>query len=128
MLEPVVRPSSGESAPLRTSWLTAKRLRVHGLMLGVCLWSFYIWSMSTPGLIDRRGNLKGTDFLPFYTLGALANRHDAADLYNMDVQAALAARLVPPAAGIRYLPLYPPQVSVFLGPLARLPYAVGLSV
>jgi len=33
---------------------------------------------------------------------------------------------VPAAVGIRYLPLYPPQVSIFFAPLARLPYACAL--
>jgi alpha-1,2-mannosyltransferase len=108
------------------SWITAKRLRVHGLLLALCLWSVYIWNMATPGLLDRTGNLKGTEFLHFYTLGSLARAHHSADLYNMQAQSVLAADRVPAAAGIRYLPLYPPQVSIFFAPLARLPYPCAL--
>ena len=70
----------------------------------------YIWTLSTPGLRDRNGNLKGTDFLHFYTLGTLAQEHRGADLYDMQAQAQVAAQRVPAAVGIRYLPLYPPQV------------------
>jgi hypothetical protein len=40
----------------------------------------------------------------------------------MQAQSELAAQRVPAAAGIRYLPLYPPQVSIFFAPFARLPY------
>jgi hypothetical protein len=107
-------------------WLTAKRLRAHGLMLALCLWTVYLWNIATPGLLDRFGNLKGTDFLHFYTLGSLALAHRGADLYNMDAQSQLAVERVPAAVGIRYLPLNPPQVSIFFAPFARLPYAYAL--
>ncbi|HET9304623.1 MAG TPA: glycosyltransferase family 87 protein [Candidatus Sulfotelmatobacter sp.] len=109
-------------------WLTPKRLRVHGLLLGVTLWSIYVWVLATPGWRDRNGNLKGTDFLHFYTLGTLAVEHRGSDLYDTNVQAALAASRVPDAAGIRYLPLYPPQVSIFFAPLAYLSYGWAVAV
>lgn len=109
-------------------WLTARRLRAHATILAVCLWSVYVWNLSTPGLRDRSGNLKGTDFLHLYTLGSLAAEHDGADLYDMNAQAALVARRVPSAAGLRYLPLYPPQVSIFFAPLAQLSYGWALAV
>ncbi len=107
-------------------WLTAKRLTAHGLLLAVALWSLYVWTVATPGLRDRNGNLKGTDFLHLYTLGSLARAQDGAHLYDMSYQAALAADRVPAAAGIRYLPLYPPQVSLIFVPFAAVTYAQGL--
>ena len=107
-------------------WLTAKRLRAHGTILALCLWSMYVWNLATPGLHDRNGNLKGTDFLHLYTLGSLAVQHRGGDLYDMKAQATLAAERVHEAAGIRYLPLYPPQVSMFFAPLAHLSYAWAL--
>jgi alpha-1,2-mannosyltransferase len=107
-------------------WLTGRRLRAHGTILAVCLWSLYVWNIATPGLRDRNGNLKGTDFLHLYTLGSLAIAHRGADLYDMTAQAALAAQRVPEAAGIHYLPLYPPQVSIFIAPLAYLSYGWAL--
>src|SRR6202166_745305 len=107
-------------------WLTVRRLRVYGIILGVCLWSIYLWNLAVPGLRDRNGNLKGTDFLHFYTLGSLAAAHRGADLYDMNAQAALATQRVPEAAGIRYLPLYPPQVSILFAPFARLTYGWAL--
>ena len=87
-----------------------------------------MWNIATPGLRDRAGNLKGTDFLHLYTLGSLAAAHRGSDLYDMNAQAALAAQRVPEAAGIRYLPLYPPQVSIFFAPLAHLSYGWALVV
>src|SRR5208282_1919115 len=110
------------------AWLTPNRLRAHGLLLAFSLWSVYIWNMATPGLVDRAGNLKGTDFLHFYTLGSLALTHRCAELYlyNMKAQSELAAQRVPAAAGIHYLPLYPPQVSIFFAPFAHLSYSCAL--
>ncbi|MGA7504956.1 MAG: glycosyltransferase family 87 protein [Candidatus Sulfotelmatobacter sp.] len=107
-------------------WMRARHLRAHGLILALCLWSVYVWNMSTPGLRDRVGNLKGTDFVHFYTLGLLALAHDGADLYNLSAQSKIAAARVPAAAGIHYLPLYPPQLSIFFAPLAKLSYAPAL--
>jgi hypothetical protein len=116
------------TSKMTTSLHTARRLRAHAFILALCLWSVYLWNMSTPGLIDRVGNLKGTDFLHFYTLGSLALDRRGADLYNLPAQSALLSQRVPEAAGITYLPLYPPQVSVFFAPFARLSYPSALVV
>jgi len=109
-------------------WLTTRRLRVHGLLLAVSLWSVYVWDVTAPGLRDRNGLLKGTDFLYFYTIGYIARVGHGSDLYDMNTQAALAHKLVPESAGIFYLPLYGPQVSLFFAPFARLPYACALTI
>ncbi len=122
-------PDEGLVSELKSGrWLTARRLRAHGLILALCLWLLYGWNIATPGLRDRAGNLKGTDFLHFYALGLLANSHRGADLYDMNAQAALAVRHVPESASLQYLPLYPPQVSLLFGPLARLPYGWALAI
>jgi hypothetical protein len=98
------------------------------LILGIVLWLVYLWTMATPGLRDREGNLKGTDFLHFYTLGLIAREHRGPELYDMKVQAELAAAHVPQAAGIKYLPLYPPQTSILFAPFGHLSYAHALAV
>lgn len=110
------------------NWLTPRRLRAHGTILALCLWSLYTWNLATPNLLDRNHNLKGTDFLHFYTLGLMANAHRGARLYDMNAQGVVAEQHVPEAAGIRYLPLYPPQVSILFAPLARLTYGWALIV
>jgi Glycosyltransferase family 87 len=111
-----------------TSWINRRRLRAHGTILALCLWSAYGWNVATPGLLDRNGNVKGTDFSHLYTLGSVGLAHRAVDLYDADAQAELTARRIPAAAGIRYIPMYPPQVSIFFAPLAALPYGAALVV
>jgi hypothetical protein len=111
-----------------TSWINGRRLRAHGTILALCLWAVYGWNVATPGLRDRNGNLKGTDFSHLYTLGSVALEHRGGDLYNEDAQAELTARRIPAAAGISYIPLYPPQVSIFFAPLATLPYGAALVI
>jgi hypothetical protein len=108
--------------------LTARRIRAHGILLGVVIWTIYLWTLATPTLHDRNGLLKGTDFLHFYTLGTLALEHRGADLYNMPVQSAVAAERVPEAGYLLYVPLYGPQVSLLFGPLAKMSYGVALSI
>ena len=112
--------------PQLRTWLTPRRLRVHGLLVGLVLWSVYAWIFATPGLRDRNGLLKGTDFLHYYTLGLLALEHDGADLYNMEAESALALQRVPEAGHLLYVPLYGPQVSLLFAPFATLPYAWAL--
>jgi hypothetical protein len=109
-------------------WVNARRIRGHALLLGVCLWSLYVWNLSTPGLLDRSGNLKGTDFLHFYTMGSLAAANRGADLYDIDAASAWISRHVPQAVGRRYLPLYPPQVSLLFVPFVYLPYQKALGL
>ena len=110
------------------SWLTSRRLRAHGLIVGVALWSIYIWTIATPGLRDRNGNFKGTDFLHFYILGLVSHEHRGPALYDMKTQSELAAAKVPQSAGISYLPLYPPQVSILFAPFAHLSYPRALAL
>jgi hypothetical protein len=112
----------------RSGWLNSRRLQAHGTILALCLWSLYGWNVATPSLRDRNGNLKGTDFLHLYTLGSLAAAHRGAELYDTHAQAALVAQRVPQASGLRYLPLYPPQVSIFFAPLALFSYGRALVV
>jgi len=90
------------------------------------MWSAFAWNYSVPGVLDRDGQIKGTDFIHFYTLGMLAREHRGNALYDEAAQQAVAARHIPQAAGVRYLPLYPPQVSLLFEPLAGLPYTTAL--
>ena len=109
------------------TWLTARRVRAHGLLLAICLWTVYAVQMSAPGLLDRNGLVKGTDFLHFYTLGTLASQGRGDLLYDMRAQAELTRRLVPQAPDSLYVPLYGPQVSLLFEPFARLSYGWALA-
>ena len=108
------------------AWLTSRRLRVHGLILALCLWSTYAWILSSPGLLDRNQIVKGTDFLHFYTLGSLARDHRGPQLYDMPAQTALIQQRVPQVGPIRFVPLYGPQVSLFFAPFSKPPYPWAL--
>ncbi len=119
--------SSMTAAIHPASWLTARRVRIHGLLLAVCLWTVYAVDMSTPGLRDRNGLIKGTDFLHFYTLGSLALQGRGDLLYDMWAQSAVTQKLLPEAAGSFYVPLYGPQVSLFFVPFATLSYGWALT-
>jgi hypothetical protein len=94
----------------------------------MCLAVFYAINLSTPGLRDRSGQLKGTDFIHFYVLGSLALDGQAAALYDYRAQVAHSVARVPESSGVYYLPIYGPQMSLLFAPLARLPYAWALLV
>jgi len=113
---------------LTASWLTPRRIRAHALLLAICLWTVYAIDMSTPGLRDRNGLIKGTDFLHFYTLGNIVLQKRGDLLYNIQAQAALLRKLVPEAAGNLYVPLYGPQVSLLFAPFARMSYLTALTI
>ena len=113
---------------MTASWLTPRRIRTHALLLAVCLWTVYAVVMSTPGLRDRNGLIKGTDFLHFYTLGNIALQKRGDLLYDMQVQTALLQKLVPAAAGNVYVPLYGPQVSLLFAPFTRMSYPAALTI
>src|SRR5882757_7920812 len=108
-------------------WLSANRIRIHALLLAVCLWTVYAVDMSAPGLLDRNGLVKGTDFLHFYTLGNLARQGRGDLLYDMPAQNEVTRQLLPQALDSRYVPLYGPQVSLFFAPFARLSYGWALA-
>src|ERR1700693_2738100 len=107
-------------------WLTAKRIRIHGLLLAGCLGTIYAAAMSTPGLLDRNGLAKGTDFLHFYTLGTLARQGRGDLLYDMRAQAEMTRQILPHAPASLYVPLYGPQLSLLFAPFSRLPYVWAL--
>jgi alpha-1,2-mannosyltransferase len=108
--------------------LTARRVRLHGILLAVCLWSVYAADLATPGLRDRNGLIKGTDFLHFYTLGTLVLHRQANLLYDIWGQAKLIADSLPQLAGTVFVPLYGPQVSLLFAPFAELPYLWAYAV
>jgi hypothetical protein len=124
----ICRMSTGTLLARLSSGLTERRLRVHGLLVALCLWSIYAFDLSTHGLLDRHGLVKGTDFVHFYVLGWLALQHQGTALYNTVLQATIAQQIVPGAQPLYFVALYGPQVSLLFGLLARLPYGWALVV
>ncbi len=106
--------------------LTPRRIRTHGLLLALSLWTVYAINMANPGMRDRQGLIKGADFLHFYTIGNLALNGRGDLLFDMQAQSELIRRLLPEAAGYSYVALYGPQVSLLFLPFAKLSYASSL--
>jgi hypothetical protein len=118
-------PAAG--GPRVDAWLRAERLRAHAALLALCLWGVLAAAISTPGLRDRSGLLKGTDFLQFYVAGSLVREGRADSLYDYAAHVAEGARRVPESRGTTFLPVYGPQVALFFAPLAALGYAPALA-
>jgi glycosyl transferase family 87 len=109
--------------------LTQRRLRFWGVALLVLGWGVHIHTMSTPGLIDRAGRFKGSDYTQFYVMGSLAREGRLDALY--DPAAHLdegRARIDPALALYSAYPDYGPQVAVAFAPLATLSYPVSLAL
>src|SRR5436189_6131498 len=83
------QPTDGQKFPRRSD------VRMPGITLCMCLVMIYGINVSRPGLLDRVGQLKGVDFLQFYTAGAFALRAPTAALYDQSAFADLSRRLVP---------------------------------
>lgn len=108
------------------SWLNPARIRRQVTLLAVCLWITYAVSISTPGLRDRFGTLKGADFLQFYTAGRVVLSGKVSELYHLKSFAAESVQAVPAASGVIFAPLYPPQVGLLFAPFAALSYGNAL--
>jgi hypothetical protein len=108
--------------------LTLRRIRMHGFILAVILWSVYATDLATPGKFDSFGLLKGTDFVQFYILGSLVHSGRADLLYDMHAQAEWLKQLMPRAKDIFYAPVYGPQVSLFFTPFAHFSYPRALAI
>lgn len=114
--------------PRIDAWMRPERLRAHALLLALCLWGVLAAGLTTPGLRDRSGLLKGSDFLQFYVFGSLAREGRTQALYDYSAHVALAERRVPESRGTTFLPVYGPQVALFFRPLAGLAYGPALAV
>jgi hypothetical protein len=108
------------------AWITTERLSTYAAVLAACLWGLLLTSLSTPGLLDRSGLLKGADFLQFYVSGSLLAESKPELLYDAAANRAQAERLVPESAGLTYLPIYGPQVALLFRPFAAVPYGLAL--
>jgi hypothetical protein len=101
---------------------------MHATVLVVCLVVVYGFFLGSPGVLDRSGNLKGPDFLQFFVSGRAVLQGQPQVLYDPDAHYALALRLVPDAAAIRYFPVYPPHVALLFAPFAAVGYLPALAL
>lgn len=109
--------------------LTPRRLMQWGIALFGLSAFIYIHTMMVPGLVDRVGRFKGTDYIQFYVTGSfiLEGRSDA--LYDADAHLAEGRRRIHPDLQLYAShPNYGPQVALAFAPLALLPFPSSLVV
>src|SRR5918996_5757440 len=106
--------------------LTSKRLRHHLFLLALVLWTVAAIDIATPTRMMRTGQVKGTDFVHFYTLSRLAAEGRLHDFADQAAQRDLQLQAIPESADDWYPPVYGPQVALVLAPLGRLSYERAL--
>jgi alpha-1,2-mannosyltransferase len=117
------------TSPSPPSLWTSRRLTVWGTGLLVLSWFIYVYTMTTPGLVDRAGRFKGTDHIYFFVMGSLMQDGRADDLYSPDAHLAEGRRRIDSNLAL-YQPYsnYGPQVAWAFMPLAGLPYGYSLTL
>lgn len=71
--------------PKLAAWLTPRRIRVHAILLALCLWGVCAVDYATPGIFDRAGNIKFQDFIQFPISARLIAQGKISELYDTQV-------------------------------------------
>ena len=106
--------------------LRPSRLRNHLAVFATVLWASALVDAWTPTITLRTGQVKGTDFLHFYTLALIGATGHASLFANSEFVRTVQVTAVPESAYAIYPPAYGPQVSLLLAPLGHLSYQVAL--
>lgn len=116
----------GYAQMAQAAWLNAARLRGYLVVAAVVQAAALLFLLATAqGMLDRNGNLIGTDFLAFKTAGNLI----AAGLSPYDTGTLIAAQRTIFASPTGYTAFfYPPPFLLFCRPLAELGYLPALAV
>jgi hypothetical protein len=104
------------------SIFTVKRITSYACLLALCLWTLYTINLSTSGLHDRAGLIKGADFVHFYTAGSLVESKRLDILYNPLNLAEYQLKILPETIHNYYIANYGPQVYLLFSPLSHLSY------
>jgi Glycosyltransferase family 87 len=110
------------------SWATPERLQMFlAAYFMANLLPFVYSQVTTTGVVDRLGRVRGRDFIAFYTAGLIVNEGRYERLYDQDyfltVQVTLASVT---DERPRHFSLYPPPMLLLFGLMARLPYDFAL--
>jgi alpha-1,2-mannosyltransferase len=95
--------------------LTGRRIQVEAVLLGIFIWANLVLTLT--------GRYGYSDFLQFYTQGAVALQRNAGLLYDFAAQTAFAHELLPGSQDVPCIPVHPPQVSVLFSMFARMTYS-----
>src|ERR1700683_3977312 len=105
-----------------------RELRAQVIGLGVALWVVAIVNAATPTPYLRSGQIRGTDFVQFYTLGRLPAAGEIARFDDFDTIRRTQLAAVPEATNVWFPPVYGPQVPLVLAPLGWLSYNAALAL
>lgn len=115
--------------PMRRRLRTTKReLTGQLLALGLALWAVAIANAATGTPYLRSGQIRGTDFVQFYTLGRLAATGQLSRFDDFDTIRRTQLAAVPEATNVYFPPVYGPQVPLALAPLGRMTYGLALAL
>jgi len=108
--------------------LTARRIRGHATVIALCLWTVFAFDFATPGSLDRAGNIKFQDFLPFYISARMITQHRASDLYDRNKAAEDLRSIVHEPTRVSLPNLYGPQVGLLFVPLTGLSFSAAARI
>jgi len=122
----VTAPRPSPASAFELDWLNERRVRAYPrIVVALYVLLIVVWLAPSEGLVDRMNKPIGTDFVAFWTAGALVAQGKAAAVY--DVPALHAAERKTVGAEIDAFPFaYPPSLLLVLPALAALPYLVAL--
>ena len=118
--------TADQRVPNRAYRLTPARLTGHLVVLAIGLWTVAAFDAATPTWRLRTGQVKGTDFVHFYTLAQVGARDGGRTFADLQAQRSIQLSVRPESIDDWYPPVYGPQVAVALAPLARLSYGTAL--
>lgn len=108
--------------------LSARELRGQLIVLALALWAVAIVNATGPGRYLRSGQIKGTDFVQFYTLGRLVAHGELDRFADAERLREIQLSSVPESEPDYFPALYGPQVALALAPLGLLSYDAALVV
>src|SRR5712691_2597703 len=110
--------------------MTRKRVMTWGAGLLAVSWFIHLHTMAVPGLVDRIGRFKGTDYIQFYVMGSMVldGRTDA--LYDPHAHLEEGRRRIDPDLQFYAVhPNYGPQIALaFVAFRRRRPFVAGLVI
>ena len=99
------------------------RLRLWASALLVVAGTVHLYDLATPGLLDRTGRLKGSDYTRLYVTGVLAREGRWAEFFDAGAHLRIARETIDPGFEMTGLhPNYSPAVGIALSPLTLLPF------
>ncbi len=110
------------------AWLNPRRLLIQAIVLTCCLWGVCAVDFSTPGLMDRAGNIKFQDFLQFYISARLIAQGRTTQLFDQQIASTELQTIVQQPTRVRLPTVYGPQVGLVFVPLARFPFLIAATV